>query len=143
MHWFAMILLALTVAGAPRPAHAGPASDNLLELAGRGGPSVGLGFGVPRLQWQSIAPLPALAGSTAADTPTSAELAYAASVDETVEEGGKRPEPPASLDWLDGFGNPGEELADGGETGGALQSGPDVASGEVVDEEREMARHKR
>jgi hypothetical protein len=74
MHWLAMMLLALAMAGAPRPAHAGPSSDNLLELAGRGGPSVGLSFGVPRLQWQSIAPLPALAGSPSTESPTSADL---------------------------------------------------------------------
>jgi recombination protein RecT len=75
--------------------------------------------------------------------PTSAELAYAAQADETLEEGGKRPEPPAALDWLDGFGHPGEALDDGQAAGGALQSGPETASGEVVDEEREMSRIRR
>lgn len=74
--------------------------------------------------------------------PTSAELAYAASADEAIEEGNKRPEPPAALDWLDGFGNPGESLDDGGASA-ALQSGADPLTGEVVDEEREMARVER
>lgn len=74
--------------------------------------------------------------------PTSAELAYAAAADEMLEEGGKRPEPPANLDWLDGFGSPGEALDDGGSP--ALQSDTaDPLTGEVVDEEREMARMKR
>lgn len=74
--------------------------------------------------------------------PTSAELAYAASADEAVEEGNKRPEPPSNLDWLDGFGHPGEALDDGGSA--ALQSGTgDPLTGEVVDEEREMARVRR
>jgi hypothetical protein len=74
MHWFAMILLAVAMAGAPRPAHAGGSADNLLELAGRGGPSVGLGFGVPRLQWQLIDPLPMLPGSTATESSTLVDL---------------------------------------------------------------------
>jgi len=74
VRWFALLLLAVVMAGAPGTTQAGSSSDNLLELAGKGGPSVGLGFGVPRLDWQLIAPLPALSGSTAADTPTSADL---------------------------------------------------------------------
>ena len=69
-----MMLLAVAVAGAPGTTHAGSSSENLLELAAKGGPSVGLGFGVPRLDWRLIAPLPTLSGSTSNDTPTSADL---------------------------------------------------------------------
>jgi hypothetical protein len=98
-HWVAMMLLAVAVAGAPRATLAGPSSsDNLLELAGRGGPSVGLGFGVPRLQWQSIAPLPALSGSTGGDTPTSAELEHSRALSFDVKLGWPGADPPMGFE---------------------------------------------
>jgi hypothetical protein len=99
MHWFAMLLLALVVAGTPRTTLAGPSSsDNLLELAGKSGPAVGLGFGVPRLQWQSIAPLPALAGSTTMDSPTSADLERSRALSFDVKLGWPGADPPMGFE---------------------------------------------
>ena len=51
------IVAAIVAAGAaPVRTEAGASSDNLLELAAKGGPSVGLGFGVSPLHWELIAP---------------------------------------------------------------------------------------
>jgi hypothetical protein len=61
------ILTVIVVAAAPGKAVAGPSSDNLLELAARGGPSVSLGFGVSPLHWELIAPLPVIPGSAPAE----------------------------------------------------------------------------
>ena len=46
----------VAVGAAPVRTEAGASSDNLLELAAKGGPSVGLGFGVSPLHWELIAP---------------------------------------------------------------------------------------
>jgi hypothetical protein len=63
-------IVAVTIALGASPARteAGPSTDNLLELAAKGGPAVGLGFGVSPLHWELIAPPEAIAGSTAAES---------------------------------------------------------------------------
>ena len=62
------ILTAIVVAVAPGKTQAGPSADNLLELAGRGGPSASLGFGVSPLHWELIAPLPGIGASTSVES---------------------------------------------------------------------------
>ncbi len=54
--WRCLGIVAVIVAAgaAPVRTEAGPSSDNLLELAAKGGPSVGLGFGVSPLHWELI-----------------------------------------------------------------------------------------
>jgi hypothetical protein len=54
--WLPILALAATAVLAPVGAHAGPSSDSLLELAGKGGPSLGLGLGVTPLHWDLSAP---------------------------------------------------------------------------------------
>src|SRR5438309_8513962 len=63
--WRCLGIVAVIVAAgaAPVRTEAGPSSDNLLELAAKGGPSVGLGFGVSPLHWELIA----LPGATLLD----------------------------------------------------------------------------
>jgi hypothetical protein len=60
------IFAVIALAAAPGTTLAGPSSDSLLELAGKGGPSASLGFGVAPLRWELIAPLPGIAASTTA-----------------------------------------------------------------------------
>jgi len=62
------IMTAIVLAAAPGTTLAGPSSDNLLELAGKGGPSASLGFGVSPLRWELIAPLPGIAAPSAAES---------------------------------------------------------------------------
>jgi hypothetical protein len=62
------ILTVIVVAAAHGKTQAGPSADNLLELAGRGGPSASLGFGVTPLHWELIAPLPGIGASTSVDS---------------------------------------------------------------------------
>jgi hypothetical protein len=81
-----LMLTVISLAAAPGTTLAGPSSENLLDLAGRGGaPAASLGFGVSPLRWELIAPLPGVAPSTAAaDGRTLAEqepLGRAVSVD--------------------------------------------------------------
>jgi len=59
--------LAVALAAAPAITEAGPSSDNLLELARQGGPSVGLGFGVLPLHWELIGAPESMSGPTIAD----------------------------------------------------------------------------
>jgi hypothetical protein len=47
------------------PVYAGTTSDNLLDLAAKGGPAVGLGFGVSRSPWAPLA-LPSAAPTSSA-----------------------------------------------------------------------------
>jgi hypothetical protein len=63
----AIVALTIAVGGTPAPVLAGASSDNLLELAGKSGASVGLGFGVSPLHWEPVAPPEGLAGSAAAE----------------------------------------------------------------------------
>lgn len=65
--WFGMLTV-IVLAAAPGTTLAGPSSDNLLELAGKGGPSASLGFGVSPLHWELIAPLPGIPASTAVES---------------------------------------------------------------------------
>jgi hypothetical protein len=58
----------VAVGAAPVGTEAGPSSDNLLELAAKDGPSVGLGFGVSPLHWELLALPEATPGSTAAES---------------------------------------------------------------------------
>ena len=54
------VLFVAAVATAPTPTLAGTTSDNLLELAAKGGPALGLGLGVSRSPWASLV-LPSVA----------------------------------------------------------------------------------
>ena len=65
--WLGMLTVIVLVA-APGTTLAGASSDNLLDLAATGGPSTSLGFGVSPLHWESMAPLPGVATSTAAES---------------------------------------------------------------------------
>jgi hypothetical protein len=67
------LLTVIAVAVAPGRTLAGQSSDNLLDLATRGGASASLGFGVTPLHWDLVAPLPGIATSTAVETRTLAE----------------------------------------------------------------------
>jgi hypothetical protein len=53
--WLGIVAVAV-VGLVPVPAAAGTPSENLLELAGRSGPSAGLGFGISPLRWDVLAP---------------------------------------------------------------------------------------
>ena len=53
----------VAVSATPVTTEAGASSDNLLELATKAGPSVGLGFGVSPLHWEPIAPPETVAGA--------------------------------------------------------------------------------
>jgi hypothetical protein len=57
--------VAVVLGAPPVRTEAGPSSDNLLELAAKGGPSVGLGFGVAPLHLELIPPPEAAPGATA------------------------------------------------------------------------------
>ena len=57
--WLGMLTV-IVLAAAPGTALAGDSSDNLLDLAAKGGPSASLGFGVSPLHWELIAPLPGI-----------------------------------------------------------------------------------
>jgi hypothetical protein len=61
------MVLAVALAAAPAIIEAGPSSDNLLELANQGGPSLGLGFGVLPLHWELIAAPESMSGTSADD----------------------------------------------------------------------------
>jgi hypothetical protein len=63
VRWLAIISLTCAVGAAPVRTEAGPSSDNLLELATKAGPFVGLGFGVSPLHWDPIAPPESVAGA--------------------------------------------------------------------------------
>jgi hypothetical protein len=67
------LLTVVAVAVAPGTTLAGASSDNLIDLATRGGASASLGFGVSPLHWELIAPLPGVSPSTAAENRTLAE----------------------------------------------------------------------
>src|SRR5947207_3043656 len=71
LHVLAIAVLVAVGASAPMPAQAGPTSDNLLELAARGGPALGLGVGVSaRSPWALLSPPPATPGASAVDEGT-------------------------------------------------------------------------
>jgi hypothetical protein len=81
--WLGVVTV-IVLAVAPGMALAGPSTDNLLELAGKGGPSASLGFGVSPLRWDLIAPLPGMAAPAAAENRVLADpdpLGRAVSVD--------------------------------------------------------------
>ena len=59
--------MTVAIGAAPMEAEAGPATDNLLELATKDGPSVGFGFGVSPLHWELLALPEAISGSTVAE----------------------------------------------------------------------------
>lgn len=67
--WLAIagVALALAVGVARAQAQGNASSDTLLELAAKGGPSVGFSFGVSPLHWDLIAPLGTPSGPTAAE----------------------------------------------------------------------------
>jgi hypothetical protein len=67
--WLAILVVTVGVvaAAAPTSVLAGASSDNLLELATRGGASVGLGFGVSPLHWEPLVPPESVAGSAVAE----------------------------------------------------------------------------
>lgn len=67
------VVTTIVLAAAPGATLAGPSSENLLDLAGRGGPAASLGFGVSPLRWELIAPLPGIAAPTAAESRPLAE----------------------------------------------------------------------
>jgi hypothetical protein len=69
LRWLTTVALGVAVAAAPASVLAGASSDNLLELATKSGPAVGLGFGVSPLHWEPLAPPESVAGSAAADRP--------------------------------------------------------------------------
>jgi hypothetical protein len=71
--WLGMLTV-IVLAAAPGTALAGDSSDNLLDLAAKGGPSASLGFGVSPLHWELIAPLPGIPTSTAAESRKLADL---------------------------------------------------------------------
>jgi hypothetical protein len=62
------ILAVTVVAAGPVAAQTGTSSENLLELAARGGPSVALGFGVSPVHLELIPPPEAVPGSTAIES---------------------------------------------------------------------------
>jgi hypothetical protein len=66
--WLGIAAMTAAVSAAPVETEAGASSDNLLELAAKGGPSVGLGFGVSPLHWELIGPPEPIPGSTAAES---------------------------------------------------------------------------
>jgi hypothetical protein len=66
--WLALVALTVAVGAAPVSTQAGPASDNLLELATQRGPSLALGFGVLPLHWEVIAPPESMPGSTTSES---------------------------------------------------------------------------
>jgi hypothetical protein len=68
LRWAGIVAVTVAVGATPVGAEAGPSSDNLLELAAKDGPSVGLGFGVSPLHWELIALPEAIPGSTAAES---------------------------------------------------------------------------
>jgi hypothetical protein len=67
LRWLGIVSVALALGAAPVRSDAGGASDNLLELAGKGGASVGFGLGVSPLHWDLIAPLETTSGPTPAE----------------------------------------------------------------------------
>ncbi len=73
LRWLVVLFL-VAVGGAPATTEAGASSDTLLELAAKGGPAVGFGFGVSRSAWELITLPQATPGSTPADHGTLPEL---------------------------------------------------------------------
>jgi hypothetical protein len=67
------LLTVVVLAAAPGKTHAGPSADNLLELAGKGGASASLGFGVSPLHWELVAPLPGIGASSSSESRSLAE----------------------------------------------------------------------
>ena len=65
MRSLVVMALAVAVSAGPATVLAGTSSDNLLELATKGGASVGLGLGVSPLHWEPLAPPESAAGSAA------------------------------------------------------------------------------
>jgi hypothetical protein len=68
LHWLAAVVAGVALGVAPATVEAGSSSDNLLELAGKGGPSVGFGFGVSPIHWELIAPLETTPGPAATES---------------------------------------------------------------------------
>jgi hypothetical protein len=68
VRWLGAVVAAVALGVAPVTAGAGPSSDNLLELAAKGGPSVGFGFGVSPIHWDLIAPLDTTPGPAATES---------------------------------------------------------------------------
>ena len=64
---FIGIALVAVVGFVPLVTEAGPSSDNLLELAAKGGPSVGLSFGVSPLRFDLLGPVEPAPAATAGD----------------------------------------------------------------------------
>src|SRR5438874_8546787 len=73
VHWLAVALLVAAVA-APATTQAGATSDNLLELAAKGGPAIGFGVGVSRSPWSLLAIPHAMTGSPVPDEAMVPEL---------------------------------------------------------------------
>jgi hypothetical protein len=67
LHWLGVMVVVVVAGAAPAAVQAGPSSDSLLDLAAKGGPSLGFGFGVSPLHWDVIAPPETVPGSTAAE----------------------------------------------------------------------------
>ena len=63
-----IVAVAVAVGAAPVTAGAGASSDNLLELAAKGGLSVGVGFDVSPLHWELIAPPDSISSSKTAES---------------------------------------------------------------------------
>jgi hypothetical protein len=61
------IVLAAVVGFAPLVSEAGPSSDNLLELAAKGGPAVGLSLGVSPLRFDVLGPPEPAGAATVGD----------------------------------------------------------------------------
>ena len=67
VRWVGAVVVSVVVAAGPVRTEAGPSSDNLLELAAKGGPAVGLSLGVSPLHFDATVPLEPVAGSTLGD----------------------------------------------------------------------------
>lgn len=68
LRWLGILAVTALAAAGPVRAESGASSDNLVELAAKGGPSVALGFGVSPLHLELIPPPEAAPGSTAAES---------------------------------------------------------------------------
>ena len=74
VRWVAVVAMVVVVGAGPVRTEAGASSDNLLELAAKGGPSLGLSFGVLPLHLELIPPPETGLGSAAESRmPTDAE----------------------------------------------------------------------
>ena len=74
------IALVAVVGFLPLVTDAGPSSDNLLDLAAKGGPSVGLSLGVSPLHFEPLVPPESAPGATTRDNPLLGERERARAV---------------------------------------------------------------